>query len=304
MWFNQNSITNNSNYTCGGIQYQRDISVFEENGFRAEKANPVPDFSTTGTKRVNMNIIDSSNTVVGYVESTVNVIEREHTLSFDLNGSSGIDPDNQVIKTGDLATPVRNPMREGYIFNDWNTTANGSGLAWDFATTTMPNCDVTLYAQWQQNKHIVSFNGTIGEGTMDPITINEGETQNLPKNEFISNDNTFVGWATEEGGVVEYADEALFTMGTNDITLYAVWEKIDLTYTLSFDFNGGCWGMPEDQILHEGEKAQAVKNPFRFFYTFEGWNTAKDGSGENWKFNKTTMPDHNVILYAQWQCWW
>ncbi|WP_162473778.1 InlB B-repeat-containing protein [endosymbiont 'TC1' of Trimyema compressum] len=44
---------------------------------------------------------------------------------------------------------------------------------------------------------------------------------------------------------------------------------------------------PEDQVLYEGDKAWNVNRPFRLCYNFKGWNTAKDGCGENWDFNKT-----------------
>ncbi|AMP20932.1 hypothetical protein AZF37_06930 [endosymbiont 'TC1' of Trimyema compressum] len=108
------------------------------------------------------------------------------------------------------------------------------GLQWDFNKTTMLGYDTTLYAQWQQNKHTVSFNGTSGQGIMNLITLIERESQNLPKNEFLSDENTFIGWSTQEDGNIEYTDEALFTMGTSDVTLYAVWEKIDITYTLAW----------------------------------------------------------------------
>ncbi|WP_162473777.1 InlB B-repeat-containing protein [endosymbiont 'TC1' of Trimyema compressum] len=73
-----------------------------------------------------MNIIDSSNRIVGSVESTVVAIERVHILYFDLNSNNGITPNNQVIRTRDLARVVDNPIREGYTFSGWNTEADGS----------------------------------------------------------------------------------------------------------------------------------------------------------------------------------
>ena len=73
-----------------------------------------------------------------------------------------------------------NPIRAGYTFSGWNTAVDGSGLTWDFATTTMPDKDIALYAQWQQNKHAVTFNSNGGSGTMDTLSMSEGATQNLP----------------------------------------------------------------------------------------------------------------------------
>ena len=83
------------------------------------------------------------------VTQPFNHIEPVHRLTFDLNGSNGIVPDEQVTKTRDLAKIIDNPIRKAYTFMGWNTASDGGGTKWDFATTTMPNCDVTLYAQWQ-----------------------------------------------------------------------------------------------------------------------------------------------------------
>ena len=48
---------------------------------------------------------------------------------------------------------------------------------------------------------------------------------NLIKNTFIRTVHEFKGWSTSESGEVEYEDEAAFSMGTSNVSLYAVWEK-------------------------------------------------------------------------------
>ena len=40
--------------------------------------------------------------------------------------------------------------RTGYIFNSWNTAANGSGTAYNPGdTVTIGTANITLYAQWE-----------------------------------------------------------------------------------------------------------------------------------------------------------
>ncbi|AMP20225.1 hypothetical protein AZF37_02690 [endosymbiont 'TC1' of Trimyema compressum] len=121
---------------------------------------------TKDTTSVNFNF--NKTITVGYISSDFSgaVIQplkannriTAHTLTFNLNGGNGIAPENQVVKIGDLAKVLDNPIREGYIFSGWNTAPDGSGLVWDFDTTTMPNSDITLYAQWQQNMKSESLN--------------------------------------------------------------------------------------------------------------------------------------------------
>ena len=43
-----------------------------------------------------------------------------------------------------------------------------------------------------------------------------------------------------------------------------------------------------------------VSNPNREGYTFKGWNTLVDGTGQMWTFDTDVMPFENLDLYAQW----
>ena len=43
-----------------------------------------------------------------------------------------------------------------------------------------------------------------------------------------------------------------------------------------------------------------VTNPSRTGYTYNGWNTLTDGSGQIWDFDTDVMPSANLDLYAQW----
>ena len=74
------------------------------------------------------------------------------------------------------------------------------------------------------------------------------------------------------------------------------------TYTVAFDGNGGSGSM-ESQILNLGDVLQA--NTFtRQGYVFDGWNTAKDGSGMSFKDGAKVLEflgtNTNVTFYAQW----
>ena len=77
----------------------------------------------------------------------------KYTVTYDANGGTGSQTDASspyyagvtvtVLDEGDME------LAGGYIFDGWNTAANGSGTA--YAPTdslTMPAADVTLYAQW------------------------------------------------------------------------------------------------------------------------------------------------------------
>ena len=90
------------------------------------------------------------------------------------------------------------------------------------------------------------------------------------------------------------------------ITFVAQWEEN--TYTVKFDKNSSsAAGTMADQSFTYDEAAKALrKNAFsRVGYTFNGWNTKKDGSGtaytdEQTVKNLTTEANGVVTLYAQW----
>jgi uncharacterized repeat protein (TIGR02543 family) len=85
----------------------------------------------------------------------------------------------------------------------------------------------------------ITFNSNGGTGTMSAQTIPQGVTANLTANTFTRTGYTFAGWATSAGGSVSYADQAPYTMGGADATLYAKWTAIPYNLTLTKNINVG-----------------------------------------------------------------
>lgn len=90
-----------------------------------------------------------------------------------------------------------------------------------------------------------------------------------------------------------------FTMPASDVTISATFEAAQ--HTIAFKANGGT-GTMADQTVETGESATLNANKFtRTGYTFNGWNTAKDGSGTSYKDKATVTPTDDMTLYAQWK---
>ena len=74
------------------------------------------------------------------------------------------------------------------------------------------------------------------------------------------------------------------------------------TYTVTYDGNGADSGKTTDLTAYAtGAKATVKENNYtRGGYTFTGWNTKADGSGDSYKAGEQITMNNNVVLYAQW----
>ena len=72
--------------------------------------------------------------------------------------------------------------------------------------------------------------------------------------------------------------------------------------TITFDANGGSGTVPTAISTYVGVANTIPSNSLtRTGYTFNGWNTASDGSGTAYATGSTITPSGDVTLYAQWK---
>ena len=72
--------------------------------------------------------------------------------------------------------------------------------------------------------------------------------------------------------------------------------------TITFNANGGSGTVPSAISTNVGVAKTIPSNSLtRTGYTFNGWNTASDGSGTAYATGSTITPTGNVTLYAQWE---
>lgn len=116
------------------------------------------------------------------------------------------------------------------------------------------------------------------------------------------------GWNTAaDGSGVHYNDGDTVPMtfysaysSASDVMLYSEW--VGLSYTISFDANGGSGSMGAEPMV-SGVSANLTHMAFtRAGYDFAGWNTAADGSGISYSDEQsvTDLGYPIVTLYAQW----
>jgi hypothetical protein len=91
-------------------------------------------------------------------------------------------------------------------------------------------------SQYSCVPYVVQFDANGGSGTVSSQSLTTGSSANLNPNSFTRSEFLFAGWATSPTGAVVYNDQDLFTMGSADVTLYAVWTS-PTALVVKYDFN-------------------------------------------------------------------
>ena len=140
--------------------------------------------------------------------------------------------------------------------------------------------------------HIVRYvTGT--DSSIPNATVDDGDALPLPADP-TRDGYRFLGWYDAETGGNRL--DGTNTV-TSDITVYARWERIIPTYTLSYDLNGGD-GTIATASVKEGEKVTIPTDPTRNGYKFLGWFTERNGGS---KVSSDTVVTGNITVHARWE---
>jgi uncharacterized protein (TIGR02145 family)/uncharacterized repeat protein (TIGR02543 family) len=235
-----------------------------------------------------------------YAKWTLN----SYTITFDKNdaGTTGSMTPQTIVSGSTANLTACGFSKSGWSFAGWATTPSGAVAYTDQAPYTMGTANVTLYAKWTANSYTITFNinDAGATGSMSPQTIVSGSTANLTACGFSKPGWSFAGWATTPSGAVAYTNQAPYTMGTANVTLYAKWTANN--YTITFDKNdAGATGSMSQQIIASGSTANLTACGFtKTGFSFAGWATTQSGTVAYIDQASYTMGTANVTLYAKW----
>lgn len=208
---------------------------------------------------------------------------NSYTIRFHTNGGNEIP--NQAYLFGAAISAPPAPTKEGNTFQGWYEDEN---LSKSFTFTTMPAKDLDLYAKWGKESYTITFDSK-GGSEVSPITAEYGAPIAAPANP-VKTGYEFAGWYLDEAYTTHFT---FATMPLNGATLYAKWDKA--SFKLIYHSNGGT-EIPESVHLF-GDAISEPSAPSKEGYEFAGWYT--DASLTT-AFVFSTMPAHDVNLYAKW----
>ncbi|OXS53798.1 hypothetical protein B1A99_28255 [Cohnella sp. CIP 111063] len=235
-----------------------------------------------------------------YAKWTIN----SYPVAYDGNGhTGGAVPAGSSHDYGSGVTVQGNSgglAKTGHTFAGWNTKADGSGTVYAAGDSlTIGTEGVTLYAQWSVNDYEVSYDdngsdgGTVPAGGTFPYGTNV--TVNANSGGLVKTGHTFAGWNTKaDGSGAGYAAADVFSLGAEDVTLFAQWTAN--SYTVSFESNGGT-EVTEQSVVFAQPVVEPAE-PTRTGHTFAGWHSDEDLQTP-YAFG-TPIGASDLTLYAKW----
>ena len=206
-------------------------------------------------------------------------------------------------------------VNSGFIFEDWNTSADGSGASYANGSTYLFNSDINLFAQWVAIPvtHTVTFYEN--DGASDPVATYLRASVPTQLTSFQSLQPTFThtgysfsGWNTSANGSgVAFGDGAEYGF-SSDVSLYAQWTLIAIipvTHTVTFYENDGA-SDPVATYLRASVPTQltsfqSLQPTFgNSSHTFLDWNSSRNGSGISYLDGVIVPFNQDLTLYAQW----
>jgi uncharacterized repeat protein (TIGR02543 family) len=216
-----------------------------------------------------------------------------HTIKFNSRGGSEV----ASIKVDDDATigelPV--PIREGYTFDGWYTSASGGSKI--YPSTVITKND-TYYAHWIANFYNVALNANGGKvSPASKIVTFDGLYGTLPT--ATRTGYTFGGWYTAaKGGSLIIEKSEVRT--ASDHTLYAHWTAKKFTVKLNVNKGKKLAKAKAKKTVTYGSKYGKLVKATRKGYKFAGWYTKKSGGKKITAASKVTIKK-NTTLYAHWK---
>ena len=227
---------------------------------------------------------------------------NKYTIKYDGNGStSGSVSNTSCTYNADCTLANNGFSKTGYTFGGWKINSTNYTAGQKVKNLSTANgATLTATAIWNANKYTIKYdgNGSTG-GSVSNTSCTYGSNCTLANNGFSKTGYKFTKWKI---GSKEYsAGEAVKNLSaTNGATLTASAQWSKLTYTVSYNNNGGS-GAPGNQTKTYGtDLTLSSTKPTRSGWTFEGWGTSASDTSVDYASGAKYTKNANITLYAIW----
>ena len=241
--------------------------------------------SSGGTRIYPTTTVNKTSSHTLYAHWTANT----YKVSFNAAGGS-VSPSYKNVQYGSKYGTLPGPSKYGYTFSGWYTGTNGTGTR-IYDTTIMNKAYAhTLYAYWVPVKRMLNFDANGGSVSPSYKTITYNQRFGLLPTPTRSG-YTFAGWSKSKTGSPNYVNSSTVLTETNNITVYARWNK-----KVAFVTNGGTSVASRDYLI--GRSYVTLPSTSKSGYRFLGWYR-----GQNSGVRVYASDDVLSLgtLYAKWE---
>lgn len=190
--------------------------------------------------------------------------------------------------------PSPDPKRDGYTFEGWYTTPNGSGVKVNKDDRYLLYGNQNLYARWSISQYEVKLYRNDGSSNYSTITVTHGGVYGgLP--ELTRTGYTFVGWYTQATGGDRIFSNTEVTTGN---PLYAHWTGNTYEIRLYRNHDNQDTNYSTITVTHGGKYVN-LPELTRSGYIHNGWYTER-ANGSVVDSNTDVTTNSPRILYAHW----
>lgn len=230
----------------------------------------------------------------GYISSATSGTSGIYTISFNTNGGEGSlesisSEAGQYVVLPSAEAAAKSISKKGYKLIGFS---DNTDIAYPLYDYKMPFQNVTMFAVWEPDTFIVTYNSNGGTGQLSRAEVKYGDSVPLPKDVSVYRDGLFLtGWAKTNN-----AKSALksLSMPTENITLYAVWGKTPPAAKIT---------------LHYDDKVQIIEAEIgSTLDMLDDFGVTKDGEiVSGWYFENSPVRIENLDVsedcdvYAKWK---
>ena len=236
------------------------------------------------------------------------------TVTFKHNSSANVADQTRSASLAFAPPAAPSPAEyTGYVFLGYFTEASGGTKIYDaslncVAFSVWPYAEnVTLFAHWLRLSNL-TFMSDEGSGLVEAGTRVAQQGLALPAAPGTTRtDWNFAGyWTDPEGGTMVY-DENLSPVAsawdsTQDMTLYAHWEPVSVSFYLTLKADGSTVSR---DLVRQGDAVESVSVPVKANFSFQGyWTDATSGTkffnADGTPVNSTWGYYPELTLHAHW----
>lgn len=222
--------------------------------------------------------------------------EKDYTITFqsEYSGASGLM--TSATSNGTKYTVPVEPTMYGFTFAGWKVTSGNADVTGNEITNITGN--ITLTAQWTKDgttpagSHKVTFDGVYTGVSNIPAVqvVKDSETATAPTQTPLREGYVFKHWSATQNGEAYTFGNVL----TEDLTLYAVWEreKVTITWPTNLTSENGVESFTTipASVAKGGNISFSVK--LKDGYEFRQGAVKVDGVPLGWTFDEATNTYH------------